>query len=325
MQTKILSSNQIDEAVSLLKNGELVALPTETVYGLAASAKNQSAIKKIFDVKGRPSCHPLILHIDSFESLSYWAQGITVHTRKLAENFWPGPLTIVLNKSENVSDVITGGLKTIAIRVPDHSLTLSVINKLGDGVVAPSANAHQKTSPTKPMHVLKTLNGKISAILDGGISSIGLESTIIDMTKKVPTILRYGAITKEMIENVLKLDVACPSIHNEKVSGNMQNHYQPDKPLFLLSADQIESLSFVEGCCAILHYSSIPKLDNFIYYKMPKNKEAYAKHLYSALHEVDNMVVNKIFVEKPPQLIAWNDVNDRLVKASIKKFLKIES
>ena len=320
MQTKIIKSDQIDEAVDLLRNGELVALPTETVYGLAADAANEAAIQKIFDVKGRPRNHPLILHIHSYENLDYWAQNISIYAQKLVESFWPGPLTIVLNKKNNVSHIITGGLNTVAIRVPKHPVILKVIDKLGNGIVAPSANLHQKTSPTKPIHVLNTLNGKIPAILDGGMSSVGIESTVIDMTKDVPTILRYGIITKEMIEEVLQLKINSPINHNEKISGNMKNHYQPEKPLFLISTNQIEYLSSEEVDCAIMHYSDISKKDGFIYYKMSQSKEQYAKHLYNALHEIDNMGVDKIFVEKPPELVEWRDVNDRLLKASVKLY-----
>lgn len=318
MQTKILKVSQIEDAVFLLKNGELVALPTETVYGLAADAKNDDAIQKIFHAKGRPINHPLILHIDSWGKLDDWAQNISIYAQKLVENFWPGPLTVVLNKKKNVSDIITGGLNTVAVRVPNHPVTLEIISKLGNGIVAPSANAHQKTSPTKPMHVLKTLDGKISAVLDAGISAIGIESTIIDMTKDIPAILRYGAITKGMIEEVLELDVQCPINHNEKVPGNMQNHYQPEKPLFLLASNKIASLSSEEGMSVIMHYSNISKKDGFVYYKMPDNKEQYAKNLYGALHDIDNMDIERIFVERPPDFIEWSDINDRLVKASVK-------
>lgn len=318
MHTKILNHDQIDEAVCLLKNGELVALPTETVYGLAADATNEAAIKKIFEVKNRPSNHPLILHIASDETLEYWAQNISLSARKLIARFWPGPLTLVLHKTNNVSDLITGGLATVAIRVPNHPIILDVMNKLGNGIVAPSANAHQKTSPTQPIHVLKTLDGKIPAVLDGGVASVGLESTIIDMTKDIPTILRYGAITKTMIEEVLGQEVACPINHNEKVSGNMKNHYQPEKPLYLVFTHEIESLSSTEGKSAIMHYSNITKKDGFMYYQMPGTKEQYAQALYSALHEIDSMAVDKIFVERPPQSTSWSDVNDRLLKASMK-------
>ena len=199
LQTKILKAHQIDEAVNLLKDGELVALPTETVYGLAADARNEIAIKKIYIAKNRPLNHPLIVHIDSYENLENWAQDIPIGAKLLAEHFWPAPLTILLKKRNKVSNTITAGLNTVAIRVPQHPIILDLIKKLGNGIVAPSANLHQKTSPTKPMHVLKTLNNSIAAVLDGGMSNIGIESTIIDMTKDRPAILRYGAITNDLI------------------------------------------------------------------------------------------------------------------------------
>lgn len=318
MQTKLLKKNQINKAVDLLRQGELVALPTETVYGLAADAHNEIAIKKIFSAKGRPSDHPLILHIDSLKKINDWAKNISIHTQTLADNFWPGPLTMILTKQNHISSVITGGLDNIAIRIPNHPVTLEVINKLGNAIVAPSANSYQKISPTKPIHVLKTLEGKIAAVLDGGISSIGIESTIIDMTGPIPIILRPGAITKEMIENVLKIEIKCPSKHNQKVSGNMENHYQPEKPLFLLSIDEIEHIAQKQNELAIMYYSNISKNSNSIYYRMPKNKIKYAKNLYNALHEIDNTDAKKILVEMPPSHNEWADIIDRLVKASKK-------
>ena len=318
MQTKILKEYQINEAVDFLKKGELVALPTETVYGLAADACNETAIQKIFIAKGRPLDHPLIVHLDSYETLDHWTQNISRYVKKLAEHFWPGPLTMILNKRNHVSNSITAGLNTVAIRIPKHPIILDIINKLGNGIVAPSANSHQKISPTKAIHVLKTLDGKISAIVDGEMSSIGIESTIIDMTKDVPIILRYGVITKKMIEHVLKLDIACPSNHNQRVSGNMKNHYQPEKPLFLLSIGQIDFLSKKESNIAIMHYSKISKNHGCIYYQMSQDRVQYAKYLYSTLHDIDSTDVEKIFVEKPPDSIEWNDIMDRLVKASVK-------
>jgi len=318
MQTKLLKKNQIDEAVDLLKQGELVALPTETVYGLAADALNELAIKKIFSAKGRPSDHPLILHIDAFNKINDWAENISIHTQILADNFWPGPLTMILKKQNHISSMITGGLNNIAIRIPKHPIILEVINKLGNGIVAPSANSYQKISPTKPIHVLKTLEGKIAAVLDGGISSVGIESTIIDMTQDIPVILRPGAITKDMIENVLKIEIKCPFKHNQKVSGNMENHYQPEKPLFLLSVDEIEHIAKEQKDLAIMYYSNISKNSNAVYYRMPKNKAKYAKNLYNTLHEIDNTNAKKILAEMPPRQNEWADILDRLVKASKK-------
>lgn len=318
MKTKILNASQIDEAVALLRSGEIVALPTETVYGLAADCKNNVAIHKIFTAKDRPSDHPLIVHIDAFDKVNDWAEQIPENAQKLAESFWPGPLTMIFKKKNEVSNLITGCLNTVALRVPNHPVILEIIKKLGNGIVAPSANAHQKISPTKPEHVLKTLEGKIAAIVDGSICSIGIESTIIDMTKKTPIILRPGAITPTMIEKVLNMKIEFPFNHNEKIPGNMKIHYQPEKPLYLLSLDQIERLSQTEDIIAIVHYSKILKIKNATYYKMSKNNIEYAKNLYDILHTVDNTNVKKILFEAPPCLSEWADVHDRLMKASWK-------
>lgn len=318
MQTKLLTINQIDEAVALLKSGQLVALPTETVYGLAADACNPDAIKKVFVAKGRPCDHPLILHIDSFDKVYHWAEDISENAKLLADHFWPGPLTMILKKKAHVDPLITGGLNTLAIRVPHHPVMVSVIKKLGTALVAPSANAYKKISPTKPDHVLKTLDGKIAAIVDGGASSVGIESTIIDMTKDIPVILRFGAITVEMIEAILKIKIEAPVSHNEKVSGNVKDHYQPEKPLLLLSLAQIDALIKQDSENAVIYYSDFFKGAAGKLYKMPFSKTEYAQKLYDVLHQADNAPVDKILVEMPPNLPEWADVIDRLIKASQK-------
>jgi L-threonylcarbamoyladenylate synthase len=318
MKTKILKSNQIDEAVSFLKKGELVALPTETVYGLAADATNEKAVSKIFSAKGRPSDHPLIVHLDSFDKVIDWVEEIPDSAQKLADYFWPGPLTMIFQKKKWVSDLVTGSLGTIALRVPKHPIALTVIKKLGSAVAAPSANAHKRISPTKPEHVLKTLSGKIAAIVDGGSCSIGVESTIIDMTSAVPVILRPGAITRLMIEPVLNINIQEPLEHQQKVPGNMTKHYQPEKPLFLISMEEINRRLLQEKNVAIMHHSDIIKTKNATYYKMPKNKAEYARSLYEMLHSIDSTQVDKIFVEKPPSHSKWFDISDRLYRASSK-------
>ncbi|NBP16392.1 threonylcarbamoyl-AMP synthase [bacterium] len=318
MKTKLLKADQINQAVNLLKDGEIVAVPTETVYGLAADALNDHAIAKIFQAKNRPANHPLILHTESYDQINDWAINISEDAKKLAKHFWPGPLTMILQKNNRVSSLITGGLDTVGLRVPDHPVALALIKKLGNGIVAPSANAHKKTSPTKPEHVLKTLDGKIAGIIDGGPCSVGIESTIIDMTKSTPVIVRPGAITAQMIEAVINKKVESPLQHNQKVSGNMEIHYQPDKPLFLLSLDTIEKKLPTERSVAVMHYSEIAHHKHATYYKMPNNKNDYAKGLYQTLYVIDTTDVDTIFVEIPPTSAEWSDVNDRLRKASWK-------
>lgn len=318
METKILTANQITEATLLLKNGELVAVPTETVYGLAADAKNNMAIRKIFTTKERPSDHPLIVHIDTWDKINNWTDTISESSYKLAKHFWPGPLTMIFRKKNDITNIITGGLDTVAIRIPNHSITLAIIKELENGIVAPSANAHKKTSPTNIEHVLKTLKGKIAAVIDGGECSIGIESTIIDMTSQIPTILRPGAITAEMIEDVLNIKIKSPFNHNEKVSGNMEIHYQPEKPLFLFTIAEILKELKKEGTIAVIHYSNLPQSKNAIYYKMSTNKNEYARNLYTTLHAIDKTNVEKILVEIPPFSNEWSGINDRLTKASWK-------
>jgi L-threonylcarbamoyladenylate synthase len=318
MQTKVLQPDQLQDAIDLLKSGETVALPTETVYGLAADANNDTAIEKIFLAKGRPSDHPLIVHIEGVEKVCDWAEYIPSEVYVLAKHFWPGPLTMILQKKKGVSDLITGGLDSIGIRVPNHPIIRAIIKKLGYALVAPSANAHKKISPTQLSHVLKDLDGKIAAIVDGGSCTIGIESTIIDLRNETPTILRPGSITCEMIEQVLQKKIHIPYSHREKVAGNMEVHYQPEKPLFLLSLDNINQLSKGEGDLAIMHYSGLDKKDCAIYYHMSSNKSEYAKKLYSVLNAIDKTGARKILVEIPPNHDEWADVHDRLIKASSK-------
>lgn len=320
MKTLLLKSSQIDEAVALLKKGEVVAIPTETVYGLAADATNSQAISKIFLAKGRPLDHPLIVHLDAFDKVIDFAEEIPASAKKLADHFWPGPLTMIFKKRKTVSNLITADLDTVALRIPNHDVTIELIKRLGTAVVAPSANAHKRTSPTKPEHVLKTLSGKISAIIDGGSCSIGLESTIIDMTKSIPTILRPGGITCSMIEDVLGFKIENKQKHKERVAGNMDVHYQPEKPLFLMSIDEITKQLEIDHNCAVLHYSLIvkAKYKNILFYKISENKVEYAQALYEALYAIDTKDIDKILVEIPPYLHEWSDVHDRLLKASSK-------
>lgn len=315
MKTKILKPNQIEQAVNFLKNGEIVAVPTETVYGLAADASNEEAVSKIFLAKKRPADHPLIVHIDCFEKLIHWAEHIPDNAIKIASHFGPGPLTLILQKKKNVTHLITGGLETIALRIPRHPIALQIIKKLGTAMAAPSANPHKKTSPTKSEHVLKNLSGKIAAIVEGGQCSIGLESTIIDMTTTLPRIVRPGAITAVMINKAVGIEIEEQPYHYEKVPGNMKIHYQPEKPLFLLSIEEIKKKIFQEKNIAIVHYTCITQNENATYYKMPKNSVEYARILYDILHRIDNTQVNEIWIEKPPCISEWLYINDRLQKA----------
>ena len=314
----MLKADQINEAVTLLKNGEIIAIPTETVYGLAADATNDEALRKIFAAKNRPLGHPLIVHIESFDKVTDWAEHIPKNAEILAKEFWPGPITMIFQKRKTVSDLITGGLDTVALRVPNHPIALEIIRKLKKGLAAPSANTHKKLSPTKPEHVLKKLKGKIAAVLDGGVCGVGIESTIIDITKETPIILRPGAVTANAIEKALNTKVDQPFNHCEKVSGNMNVHYQPNKPLLVLPKKELELKLKSEKNIAIIHHSIIENLSSAKLYQMPTTKAEYAKKLYEILHHVDETNVRKIFVEEPPTSNDWDCINDRLKRASSK-------
>ncbi len=323
-KTKLLqahSPKDIATAIALLKDGQIVAVPTETVYGLAADAKNPDAVRNIFVAKGRPASHPLIVHIASCAKIHEWADHISPLASILAKQFWPGPLTLLLHKKPTVNDVVTGGLPTIALRVPQHPLLLEILETLDTGLAAPSANQHKRLSPTTAQHVMDGLAGNIAAVLDGGPCSFGLESTIVDLTGSTPTILRPGPITQQMLEDTLGMVVLAPEHHTEHVAGNMVVHYQPRTQTVLMPLRALqEYLLAPENSTkklAIMHYSSISlKATNVLFQVMPQDKAAYARAMYQVLHQLDKAGVEQILIETPPNNIAWRDVLDRLTKAS---------
>ena len=256
MQTKVvkidldrINREDMTEAAELIRQGELVAFPTETVYGLGADALRPEASAKIYDAKGRPSDNPLIVHICKFEELERIAKEVPEQAKKLAEAFWPGPLTMVVWKNEKVPYTTTGGMDTVAVRMPNHPAALALIEQSGCMIAAPSANTSGKPSPTEAAHVAKDMDGRIPMILDGGAVGIGIESTIIDLTEKKPMILRPGYITKEMLEEVLGEEVVIdPGIlvsdttdpfvgQKPKAPGMRYKHYAPKADLALVEGD----------------------------------------------------------------------------------------
>lgn len=321
--TKLLKSaieSDILEAVTILKNGGIVALPTETVYGLAADASNEMAIKKIFKAKQRPENHPLILHIQSVYELENWAKIVSDDAITLAKHFWPGPITLLLPKLDSVSDIITGGSKNIAIRVSANQTFAKVLQSGKFSLVAPSANIHKKLSPTKAEHVMHHMNGLIDAVLDGGACNFGIESSIIDCTSSDIKILRLGPIQKKEIEDVLKKTVQDVSFSETSgVSGSMLQHYQPNKKTYVLESALIQKFILKNTNCIVLYYSDEVKgiLDNARKIQMPNNPKDYAILLYSSLYDADRSDAGFILVEKPPESEQWSAVNDRLKKASV--------
>lgn len=296
----------IAKAVSVLRRDSLVAIPTETVYGLAARATSPMAIRKIFVVKGRPISHPLILHIAKTDDLQRWATDIPPLAQKLVDTFWPGPLTIVVKRSANVCDEITGGRDTVAIRCPDHKVTTELLARLDDAIVAPSANRFGKVSPTTANHVANDLGRDVEVILDGGDCKIGLESTIVDCTTHPPQILRAGAITVEAIERVCQLAIDAPT-GESRASGMLEKHYAPNCIVELAFSRKDAEARLAN----LVIDGRIAEIFDF-----GSDLEKYAHELYSRLREADKRSVDVVVVVKPPMTGIGIAINERLKKAS---------
>lgn len=320
MKTELLAADQpadVSRAAALLQQGELVAVPTETVYGLAANATDADAVAKIFQAKGRPADHPLIVHIPTLEMLEQFAVQIPQSAYQLAAAFWPGPLTLLLKKAPQVSTVVTGGLETIGIRMPAHPALLSLLQQARLAVAAPSANPYKKLSPTRATQVLHGMAGKIAAVLDGGPCEHGLESTIVDLTASQPQILRSGPITAAQLEQVLGCTVSTPREHQVKVSGNVGAHYQPNTPVYLLPSDALlAQLASNTLPTAVLHFSALPLPAVSYRQQLPASAAAYGQQLYHQLFLADQQGVAQILVELPPHSPGWEAVQDRLRRAA---------
>jgi L-threonylcarbamoyladenylate synthase len=309
----------IKDAALALKEGHLVAFPTETVYGLGADASNEKAVSRIYEVKGRPTDHPLIVHISSMELMDKWASEIPEFAIKLARTFWPGPMTLVLKRTELAKDFITGGQHTVAIRVPSHTLANQLLKEFeslgGKGIAAPSANRFGKVSPTNAAAVemeLRKFLSNADRILDGGASKVGVESTIIDCTSALPTILRPGDVTAEMIEEVLdiELDLGSASSKEIKAPGIMASHYSPNAKVYLSGAP-----SSGDGYIAL---SDLPTPTGAIRLASPKDNEEYAQILYESLRSADSKGLKNVFAIPPNNQGVGAAINDRLVKAASK-------
>ena len=329
MKTQLLDGSKtqhINQAASILKAGNLVAIPTETVYGLAANALDAKAVAKIFEAKGRPADHPLIVHIGRIKQIRKLAKDIPAITLSLAKQFWPGPLTILLNKRDEVPSEVTGGLPTIGIRIPDHPATLKLLSQHDLMVAAPSANPYKRLSPTKAEHVLNALEGKIDAILDGGNCHVGLESTIVDLTQYNLTgkvyVRRSGHISHQLLSEVIEQPVQPWQPHNVSVPGNVSAHYQPTSKLLIKGPEQITSIMSAKSDSATgiicyspcLHRNLVQAKHQHII-KLPEDKQGFARSLYSALFQMDEYNLSEIWLERPPINESWLDVNDRLSRA----------
>ncbi|HZI11045.1 MAG TPA: L-threonylcarbamoyladenylate synthase, partial [Myxococcus sp.] len=220
----MLNPDLLERAVDLLRHGGVIALPTETVYGLAANAEDELAVRRVFAIKGRPATHPLIVHIPGVEHLASWAREVPEAAHRLASAFWPGPLTLVLPRTPRATDAVTGGQDTVALRVPGHPVALEVLRRLGGGLAAPSANRFGRVSPTMAEHVRQDLGGDVDLVLDGGPCTVGVESTIVDLSSDAPAILRPGGLAAEEVERVLGRPVPVRTESKVRVSGSLASH-----------------------------------------------------------------------------------------------------
>jgi len=308
------TADALARAAEDLKGGALVAFPTETVYGLGADATNAEAVARIYKVKGRPADHPLIVHLADMQDVMEWASEVPDYAIDLARAFWPGPMTLILPRTDLAKDFITGGQATVGLRVPDHTLALALLQEFkkigGKGLAAPSANRFGQVSPTTASAVQEELGDFLTdsdAILDGGPSSVGLESTIIDCTASAPRILRPGAITIEMIEKVtgLKVEDRDDVI---RVSGSLENHYAPSAQILLDGHPRPG-----DGYIALKSY---PTPEGAIRLAAPVDNEDFARQLYSALREADTQEIELVVVVQPEGADIAIAIRDRLKRAS---------
>ena len=301
----------IQGASQALSQGNLIAFPTETVYGLGADATNPDAVKRIYEVKGRPSDHPLIVHIASLDQMDQWAIDIPEHAIKLARDFWPGPMTLVLKRSTKAKDFITGGQDTVALRVPAHPIALSLLQEFKEGIAAPSANRFGSVSPTTAEAVEEELKDYLSPqdlILDGGQCLVGVESTIIDCTKQTPFILRPGAITSAMIEESTGLIALTNNDGSIRVSGSLDSHYSPKAKVVL---DAI-----AEPGDGLIAPDQIPTPDGVIRLASPRTVEGYARDLYAALRLADTKNLDVVVVLQPGGDGLAEAIRDRLARSA---------
>ncbi|MGR8929105.1 MAG: L-threonylcarbamoyladenylate synthase [Gammaproteobacteria bacterium] len=322
MRPTAVTPESIQLAADLLRQGKLVAIPTETVYGLGADASNPNAVAKIFEAKGRPADHPLIVHLAYPNQVKDWAVDIPDAVFRLASMFWPGPLTMVLHKKASVPSVVTGGQSTVALRVPGNPVALWLLRVFGGGVAAPSANRFGHVSPTLAQHVAEDLGDRVDCILDGGPCSVGVESTIIDLTDIQPTILRPGRISRSQLEEVLQAEVAINSQHKIRAPGMLASHYAPVAPAYLCQRDfllaMLDEQQQLGKQVAVLAFSeSLAGISCFRLVRLPNQAEAYEAALYRELRELDKLKPGCILVEQPPAQEEWAAVNDRLSKATI--------
>jgi L-threonylcarbamoyladenylate synthase len=314
---------EIERAVALLRAGDLVAFPTETVYGLGADAANPEAVAKIFVAKGRPADHPLIVHLPSAGHLARWAREVPAEAEQLVAAFWPGPLTLILKRQPGVPDAVTGGQDTVGLRVPNHPLALELLAAFDGGVAAPSANRFGRISPTTAAHVREELGERVPLVLDGGACPVGIESTILDLSRGTPVLLRPGAIGAADIARVIGRmpEAAVPHADAPRVSGSLDAHYAPCTPLQLVSSDGLlfalrNALVAGEKVAVLAPTAQAISHDLVTWKQSPAEPAGFAHDLYASLRELDALGCVRILVQQPPAGEAWLAANDRLRRAA---------
>jgi len=313
------TQTEIEKAVETLRAGDLVVFPTETVYGLGANASNPAAVRKIFEVKGRPADHPVIVHLDNPRYLHRWVSDVPAAAERLADMFWPGPLTLILPKADNVNEIVTGGQDSIGIRIPSHPMAQQLLTAFGGGIAAPSANRYGRLSPTKPEHVRDELGDAVHVLLDGGDSPIGLESTIVSCLNNEVRLLRPGFITRSQVAQVVG-ELTVGGI-GPRAPGDRALHYAPSTPLEIVATDDLEARAgeFVARQEKVAVLAMRPPLHTTRYMtwiNAGKKPDQYAHNLYNHLRTLDRAGCVRILVQELPRDERWAAILDRLQRAS---------
>ncbi len=309
------------EAVETLRAGKLVAFPTETVYGLGADALNAEAVTRIFQAKGRPATNPVIVHLSDPSELDRVAQDLPRCVAPLAKAFWPGPLTLVVPKNASLPDVVTAGGPTVAVRIPKHPVALALLHEAKIPIAAPSANRSTQLSPTRAEHVVRQLGDRVDLVLDGGPTSGGIESTVLDVTVSPPRLLRPGLVTCEQIEAIVGpigfgedlADTRQPA----RSPGQMDRHYAPRTPLIVCTQSRVKIDELTRAGLTVgwVTFETSPP-QGVVLRTMPSDAEGYASRLYDVLHDLDQLHLDRIVVEAPPRDPRWLALHDRLKRAS---------
>jgi L-threonylcarbamoyladenylate synthase len=319
--------NSLQRAVEILRSGGIVSFPTETVYGLGGDATRSDAVRKIFEIKGRPGTNPLIVHVVDASAARRYAKVWPSSAEKLAAKFWPGPITLVVEKTRKIVDEATAGLGTVALRAPDHPLAQSLLREFDGPIAAPSANRSTRISPTTAQHVVEQLGNRVDMVLDGGPCRVGIESTVVDLAGKRPRILRPGGIEREQIESIIgpvdMLETAADESLPASSPGQQAVHYAPHSPTFRfdsLAALGAEKSRIKNGKVIAILLGKSPARGEFgpgtEVIEMPTSPQAYAHRLYAVLHDADKKSPDSIWIEVPPDIPGWHAVRDRIRRAA---------